>query len=309
MVSVSIITPTFRRPEALMRCIASVQAQRVDPSWRLEHVVVDNEKDAPRREAVEAAAEGAGVPIRYVHEPQSGVSSARNAAYAAASGEVFAHLDDDQEAPPEWLAALVGTLMETGADAAFGPYEVEPPDGVHPGLANVLRKLGSRLGASQDGWLDHPVGLSNSAIRRAALPSAQPFQAAHNEIGGEDDVLFAAMAQRGARFAWSARANVTESLSAARATWRYVRLRAFANGQGATQAAAHRGLAGAPKVAMWMAVGAVQATGFAALAGLALATGRDQTAHVLKMYEGMGKIAWPERLAPRLYGDHPHSIV
>ena len=48
-------------------------------------------------------------------------------------------------------------------------------------------------------------------MRRAALPGGpEPFSAARNQIGGEDNLLFQTMADAGARFAWAAKAWVWE---------------------------------------------------------------------------------------------------
>ncbi len=69
-------------------------------------------------------------------------------------------------------------------------------------------------------------------MRRAALPSAEPFSAERNEIGGEDDLLFQAMEARGARFAWAPGAFVWETPEPSRVTLAYTLKRAFAYGAG-----------------------------------------------------------------------------
>ncbi|RIJ43461.1 glycosyltransferase, partial [Maribellus luteus] len=56
-----------------------------------------------------------------LHEPEPGVANARNAALAVAKGAMIAFLDDDEEAPPGWLAALIAAQARLGADAVFGP--------------------------------------------------------------------------------------------------------------------------------------------------------------------------------------------
>ena len=74
---------------------------------RFEVVVVDN---APTSDAVRTLVEGrpGGVTYRYAVEPRPGLSWARNAGIAAASGEIIAFLDDDEEPERDWLAGLAG---------------------------------------------------------------------------------------------------------------------------------------------------------------------------------------------------------
>ena len=67
--------------------------------------MVDN---APTSDAVRVMVEGrqGNVTYRYVVEKRGGLSWARNAGVAAASGDVIAFLDDDEEPDRYWLAGL-----------------------------------------------------------------------------------------------------------------------------------------------------------------------------------------------------------
>lgn len=58
--------------------------------------------------------EQAEVKYRYVVEPRGGLSWARNAGIAAASGGIIAFLDDDEEPDPHWLAGLAGGFARAG---------------------------------------------------------------------------------------------------------------------------------------------------------------------------------------------------
>src|SRR3546814_8565209 len=79
MVTASVVVPTFRRTASLRRTLGSCLRQcGIDPA-AFEIVVVDNCPGGSARETVAAAAAGAPVAIRYVHEPRPGVSHARNA--------------------------------------------------------------------------------------------------------------------------------------------------------------------------------------------------------------------------------------
>ena len=170
--------------------------------------------------AAELAAE-APFPVRYVHEPAPGVANARNALVAAAKGELIAFLDDDEEAAPGWLAALVDAQARFGADAVFGPVEARAPATITR-HREYLQRFFSREGPAAAGVIDHYYGCGDSLLRRAALPHpTRPFDIGRNQTGGEDDQLFHLMHRAGARFVWSPAALVYEDPAPGRLTLRY----------------------------------------------------------------------------------------
>jgi len=297
-VSVSVILPTFRRPEGLRAALQSVLGQSRAPD---ELIIVDN---APEKSAERAAASANAVapfPVHYVHAPEPGVANARNAAMKRASGRYLAFLDDDEIAVPDWLDALLTTAREQEASVVFGPLQGEAL-----GLEGMRRRFAERLysrpGPDRDALLDEPYGCGNSLVDRDAfdLPDA-PFDPALNESGGEDDAFFADLAEQGARFAWSSRARAREVVDPARTRWRYLLARAFAFGQGPSQAAARAGQL--PRLAFWMGVGLGQMAVYTPLAGLAALMKTEHAAELLdKAVQGAGKLAWFDGLEPKFYG-------
>ena len=289
--SITVIVPTFRRPGPLAVAVRSILAQQGFAPGEVELVVVDNDPAGSARAAFDALAAGAAMPMAYVRAATPGVAQARNAGVGRAGGSLIAFLDDDEEAPPHWLAALVAAQAATGAAAVFGPVRAELPASVehHRGY---LQRFFSRVGPADSGVIDGYHGCGNSLVVRNALPHpARPFSAARDHTGGEDDLLFGTMQDRGARFAWAAEAWVVEHVAEGRANLGYAMRRAFAYGQGPTEACvAARRWAG---VARWMAVGAAQATVFgllAALQWLARAPGRAEALD--RAARGLGKLLW-----------------
>ena len=296
---ISIVMPTLRRPDSLARAVRSVFAQT--DAGALELVVVDNSPEGSARAGIEALRAEAPFPLRFVHEPRPGVATARNSGLAAASGALIAFLDDDEEAPQGWLQSLLAVHRDHGADVTFGAIRGRAPDG--SGWASAyLERLFSRTGPARSGLVTTHWGCGNSLLTRATtLDGPEPFDAAMDQIGGEDDVLFTRLADAGRRFAWAAEAWVWEHPARHRATLTYAVKRAFAYGQGPSQTASLKG--DRIGVARWMVIGAVQTAVFGAAAGALWLLRRPERADMLdRAARGLGKVLWTRRFEPRFYG-------
>jgi cellulose synthase/poly-beta-1,6-N-acetylglucosamine synthase-like glycosyltransferase len=300
---ISLAIPTQRRPVGLATAVRSTFRQRgVDPA-RLELVIVDNDARPSAEPLVAALAAEAPFPVRYVHEPAAGVANARNAALAAASGELIAFLDDDEEAAPGWLAALVEAQRRYGADVVFGPVQARAPQAVlrH---RQYLEAFFSREGPAEAGVIAHFYGCGDSLVRRAALPHpTAPFPTNRNETGGEDDYLFAEMKRAGARFAWSPDALVFEDPVPERLTLNYTMQRAFAYGQGPSYGCASSDPPDWLGVARWMAIGLAQAGVFGLFAAFQWLRRAPHRAFALdRTMRGLGKMFFGPLFAQKFYG-------
>jgi glycosyltransferase involved in cell wall biosynthesis len=114
---ITVVVCTRERPVALARCLDSVLALRY-PRFRV--LVVDN---APRSEATREVVVAAGRrgPVEYLLAPVAGLSRARNAAVAAAAGEILAWVDDDEVVDGWWLAEVARGLADhPAADVVCG---------------------------------------------------------------------------------------------------------------------------------------------------------------------------------------------
>ncbi|MGQ2989972.1 MAG: glycosyltransferase family 2 protein [Brevundimonas sp.] len=298
---IAVIVPTLRRPAELTRALRSVFAQTGVEARLREIVVVDNDPKATAREAVGALAAESPCPLMYVHEPQPGVATARNAALQSTDAPLIAFLDDDEAAEPHWLSALIAGQVETGADVVFGPIRGRVPEGTGWRTPYLERFFG-RQGPAETGLIDHAYGCGNALMVRAtALPGPAPFDTTSDQSGGEDDALFSALSARGGRFGWAADAWVDEFAPSHRATLKYALARAFAYGQSPPQIA-HR--AGKPaSVVFWMGVGVAQTLvwGVASLALMLIASPR-RAETLDRAARGLGKVLWMEGLEPHFYG-------
>lgn len=297
---VTVITPTFRRPERALIAARSILAQVTDAAFEL--VLVDNDPAGSALVQLRKLAAEASVPVRVIHEPNAGVANARNAGLAVARGKFIAFLDDDEIAPLHWLQEMLKVQRELDADILFGPVHtrLEAIPGEHRDYYDAFFARdpghGQRL-------IEDVYGCGCSMIRRGALPSSQPFAAERNEIGGEDDLLFHGMAARGARIGWAPDAYVFETPEPSRVTLAYTLRRAFAYGQGPATAASRRTPSDISAIAFWMAAGLAQAAVFLPAALLALAIRHPKRAFAYrKLVEGLGKTLWFPIMKPRFYG-------
>ena len=101
--SISVVVPTVvGRHDELDRCLASLADLRY-PSF--EVIVVDNRPIRPVGDVLPGLLAQHPL-VRVLHEPRPGISAARNAGLAAATGEVVAFTDDDVRVDRGWLLAL-----------------------------------------------------------------------------------------------------------------------------------------------------------------------------------------------------------
>jgi hypothetical protein len=98
---VSVVLPTYERPDHLRRAIESVVAQRYG---RWELLVVDDGGNADSRRVV---TETEDPRIRWMRIEHGGACAARNAALARAAGGLVAYLDDDNVMDSDWLYSVV----------------------------------------------------------------------------------------------------------------------------------------------------------------------------------------------------------
>lgn len=127
--TVSVIIPTYKRLNELMRSLESLQEQN-HPEY--EVILVDNAADNKVHGMVEAFNRAARVKARYTPEPNLGLHNARHAGARAARGDLLVFTDDDATFDPGWLQAYAEAFAQRPEMAAAGGpvrpiWEVSPP--------------------------------------------------------------------------------------------------------------------------------------------------------------------------------------
>jgi succinoglycan biosynthesis protein ExoM len=301
MIETSVVIPSFRRPLGLERAITSVLAQ-AGIEAPLEIIIVDNDAERSAEAVVASLARGSTVPIRYVAEPRPGISHARNTGVAAATGRYLAFIDDDLQAEPGWLAALLWTVRKFGADAAVGPvYPLFPANAaVHP----YCRKVYTRDARAPSGTALRLWSIANSIfVRERCFAAAAPFDPRLGLTGGEDTVFLRQLTRSGRRLLWCAEAVARETVPAERLDPHYLLRRMFRGAQTTTYVCTAVRPMELGRAARLMAVGCAQFAlwGPAALV-LRLCNHAAWLPVAAKAAAGLGKVLWHPRLHLRLYG-------
>src|SRR5581483_845154 len=131
----SIVVPTYHRPAALLRCLASLAGLEYDAA-RYEVIVV-NDGGCPLPAELPRQLEGSA-PVTWLQQPHAGAGSARNLGVAHAEGEVIAFVDDDCTAAPDWLDAMA-TIWNSDPEAIIGGRIVNAlPDNVYATASQML---------------------------------------------------------------------------------------------------------------------------------------------------------------------------
>jgi len=112
---VSVVIPSYNRPDMLAESLASVLAQTRPPR---EIIVVDNGTDDGTAEVVARHA----ARVRYIRTEPAGVQAARNVGLRAATSEWVATLDDDDLYRPTFLERAAPALEDGRADMVFGDH-------------------------------------------------------------------------------------------------------------------------------------------------------------------------------------------
>ncbi len=107
--TVSVLVPTWRRPEALARCLRALAAQSVPPGEIVVAVRADDHESGAQLDAFEPSL---GVRLVRATPAGPGVVAAMNAALARCSGDIIALTDDDTEPRADWIERLVRAFTD-----------------------------------------------------------------------------------------------------------------------------------------------------------------------------------------------------
>ncbi|HAX91284.1 MAG TPA: glycosyl transferase family A [Rhodospirillaceae bacterium] len=225
---VDVCVCTFRRPQ-LAQTLHSLSRLTLAPDVSIRVIIADNDEEPSAIETVETAARETGLRITYLHAPARNISVARNACLDAATAPLVAFIDDDECAAPQWLSALLASMIGGDYAAVLGPvqaiYSPDCPSWIRNGDFHSTRPV----------WVEGKIvtGYTCNVLFSRTHPAFQSlrFRLDLGQTGGEDTAFFAVAVRAGARLGFAAGAIVTEQVTAARARFRWLISRKFRSGQ------------------------------------------------------------------------------
>jgi glycosyltransferase involved in cell wall biosynthesis len=236
----SVIVPTRGRPQYLRVALESLAAQDLRPD-AYEVLVVDDEPSGSTRTVVQQVAAGARPPIGYVErEGVPGLNSARNTGIAAAESDLIVFVDDDIEAPPEWLRELVaGRDRHPEALAFGGPIELRLEGSRLPMCGREPPPLTNLDGGPWDREIELVWG-ANMALDRRALEVAGTFDQGV-PYGFDEDMWERRLRAAGGRIVYVARAGLIHRRDRRDARLRSLLREAYRRGRALRRYVEHRG--------------------------------------------------------------------
>jgi GT2 family glycosyltransferase len=175
----SVVVCSYNGGSTLDQCLRSLRALDY-PDY--EVIVVDDGSTDDTRAILARFPEA-----KAIHQPNLGLSAARNVGLHAATGEIVAYTDSDCFADPDWLTHLVDQLERTGAAAVGGP-NLTPEDGWL--AACVAASPGQPTHVLESDQVAEHVPGCNMAFRRDALLAINGFDPLYRKAGDDVDVCW-----------------------------------------------------------------------------------------------------------------------
>ena len=182
----SFVVPAYNEEAYLPACLESILAQTGELGDAVEIIVVNN-ASSDRTLQVAMGFKG----VRVVDEPRKGLTFARQAGFAASTGELIANVDSDSRLTPGWVQTVLKEFAsEPKLVALSGPfiyYDMSPSQRVSVRvfyaiayLVYAVNRWVLRAGSMVQG--------GNFVLRRTALEKIGGFNTAIAFYGEDTDI-------------------------------------------------------------------------------------------------------------------------
>ncbi|MCL2204075.1 MAG: glycosyltransferase [Defluviitaleaceae bacterium] len=133
---ISVVIPCYNVEKYIVKCLESVLAQTYS---NLEVIVVNDGSTDATASLVERFVPDSRV--KFINQANAGVSAARNAGMAAATGELLAFVDSDDYLELSMYEKLLLTMTEANADMAVCNYNLVYDDHVDMQYSKMERQI------------------------------------------------------------------------------------------------------------------------------------------------------------------------
>jgi len=117
---ISIIIPTYNRPDLLQQCLISVLRQSVDENFDFEIVIAQDKRNAALPECL-CKLVRENNKTKAVRAEKPGVNAARNAGIKESRGDIIYFLDDDCKVPTDnWVNKIYESFINFPDACAIG---------------------------------------------------------------------------------------------------------------------------------------------------------------------------------------------
>lgn len=234
----SVVICTYNRASVLEGTLESYARLSEVRDPRIELIVVDNNSTDTTARVVDSAK--VSIPgLRYVLEPQQGLSHARNRGIRESRGAIIAFADDDVFFDGGWAHALVDAFSQQPLADALGGKSTPLFEGGCPNwmLDDFLIFYGDTRFGNEARWVefpDHPFGL-NMAFRREVFNEIGHFNPRLGRIkasllSGEESDIFERIHNKGLRTWYAPEAHLFHRIPAERSTLQWVEKRYYWQG-------------------------------------------------------------------------------
>jgi glycosyltransferase involved in cell wall biosynthesis len=192
---ISVVVCTYNRADSLVKTLESVVSQSLPQGIDWEILVIDNNSSDETRRVAEDFCLQHPHRVRYLFEPQQGVSHARNAGVRGARGEIVAFIDDDETADAQWLLNLTANLFSVewaGAGGRVMPqWNGSRPRWTQSESSFIAGPLAMFAPSIDEGELTEPPFGANMAFKREMFDRFGGFRTDLGRVGkallsGED---------------------------------------------------------------------------------------------------------------------------
>ena len=182
----SFVVPAYNEEAYLPDCLNSILKQTRDLAEPAEIIVVNNASSDRTRE-VALSFPG----VRVVDEPQKGLTFARQAGFAASTGELIANVDSDSRLTPNWVAKVLKAFGEDPKLASLsGPfiyYDMTPQQRMSVWIFYAVAWWVYAINR----WVLRAGGMvqgGNFVLRRSALEAIGGFDTSISFYGEDTDI-------------------------------------------------------------------------------------------------------------------------